>query len=55
MDAADLAPGTGVILRGVTWGRVVDETVIVQLPSGALTAVPVSDLEPASATQECAS
>lgn len=41
----DLDHGADVALRGKVWGRVVEETVIIQLPSGALAAVPVADLE----------
>lgn len=40
-----MEPGTPVTIRGKTWGRVADGTVIVQLPSESLIAVPLEDLE----------
>ena len=41
-----VARGDAVTLHGVAWGSPLCETVIIQLPSGALVAVPVEDLEP---------
>jgi hypothetical protein len=46
VQEADLAKGTPVVLRGTVWQRIVAGTAIIELPSGALAAVPVEDLEP---------
>lgn len=41
--------GAPVTLHGTVWGRTCAGTAIIQLPSGALVAVPLEDVEPATA------
>lgn len=45
MRGTVIEKGSAITLHGVIWGGPLFETAIVQLPSGALVAVPVEDLE----------
>lgn len=58
MQEKDVGKGVRVTLHGVVWQRVEAGTAIVQLPSSALIAVPVEDLEqsaPLGAVKACLS
>lgn len=45
VQEAEAAAGTPVRVHGTVWGRTCAETAIIQLPSGALVAVPLEDAE----------